>query len=73
MTLEDVVANIEATGTDKILVEEFVGNGGALPTEFKFHMFNGGVSAIDVIANRGTGCDCYVVIDMACTRLDSNG
>jgi hypothetical protein len=45
----------------KILVEKFVSAGPtpALPTEYKFHMFNGKIGSISAFFNRGTDCACY--------------
>lgn len=74
MTLVDVIASLYASdGGSKILVEEFVDNGGDLPTEYKVHAFDGQVAAIDVIANRGTECACYAVFDVTGDRLDTYG
>jgi len=74
MMLDDVVSALEALNPSKILVEEYVAtSGGDLPSEYKFHMFNGVVGAVDVIMNRGTGCDCYAVMDMDGNRLDQQG
>lgn len=58
-------------GATKIIVEDFVGT--ELPTEYKFHVFNGTVAAIDVIANRGGDCPCYAVFDTSGNRLDNFG
>ncbi|MEM1008984.1 MAG: hypothetical protein AAGJ35_08245 [Myxococcota bacterium] len=73
MSLEDVIAKLNEGDYSKILVEEFVSNGGALPTEYKVHVFNGVVGAIDIVYNRGSGCDCYASIDADCARLDKYG
>lgn len=45
----------------------------AFPTEYKFHVVNGEVAAIDVIANRGTNCQCYASLDPSGERLDQYG
>lgn len=72
-TLADIISAFEGVESTKILVEEFVNNQGALPTEYKVHMFDGEVGSIDIIANRGTGCDCYAVFGEECERLDIYG
>jgi len=77
MTLADIMGEL-GPSVDKILVEEFIDGsefGGipSLPTEYKFHMFNGTVGAIDVIHNRGTACSCYAVVDEEWNRLDKHG
>lgn len=77
MTLADVMAEV-GSNVDKILVEEFIdgsefGGVPSLPTEYKFHMFNGTIGAIDVIHNRGTSCSCYAAVDEEWNRLDKHG
>jgi len=62
------LVNFQAT---KIIVEEFIGT--SLPTEYKFHVINGEVAAIDIIDGRGTDCPCYAVVDTNWTRLDQFG
>lgn len=79
MTLQDVANKINEMPTppEKILVESFVNAGTpeapALPTEYKFHVFNGEIGAVTVIMNRGTDCECYAEVDMDLNRLDKNG
>jgi hypothetical protein len=75
--LEDVQKAL-GPNIDKVLVEEFIdgsefGSIPSLPTEYKFHMFNGTIGAIDVVHNKGTTCSCYAVVDEEWNRLDKNG
>lgn len=67
----DVIASMSFMGATKIIVEEFIGT--QLPTEYKFHVVNGTVAAIDIITDRGQECPCYAVIDTAGVRLDKYG
>jgi hypothetical protein len=67
----DAVTALAYFQASKIIVEEFVGT--SLPTEYKFHVINGEVAAIDVIDGRGTECPCYAVVDTNWTRLDQFG
>jgi hypothetical protein len=55
----------------KIIVEQFIGK--SLPTEYKFHVINGTIAAIDVVEGRGTTCPCYAVVDTDWNRLDKFG
>lgn len=76
-TLADIEREL-GPNVDKILVEEFIdgsefGSIPSLPTEYKFHMFNGTIGAIDVVYNRGTDCSCYAVVDTNWKRLDKYG
>ena len=76
-TLEDIQLEL-GTNVDKILVEEFIdgsefGSIPSLPTEYKFHVFNGEIGAIDIVYNRGTDCSCYAVVDTDWNRLDKHG
>jgi hypothetical protein len=76
-SLSDIESEL-GTNVDKILVEQFIdgsemGEVPSLPTEYKFHMFNGKIGAIDVIHNRGTSCSCYAVVDDDFNRLDKFG
>ena len=57
----DVVAELSVLSATKIIVEEFVGT--SLPTEYKFHVVNGEVVAIDIITNRGGDCPYYAIVD----------
>lgn len=42
-----------------LLIEEYVGTQQQeLPMEFKFHMFDGKVGSVNVVANRGSDCAC---------------
>lgn len=41
--------------------------------EFKFHMFNGKISSINVVVNRGTPCGCWLEMDEKFNRLDQYG
>ena len=76
-TLDDIEREL-GEKVDKILVEEFIdgsefGSIPSLPTEYKFHMFNGTIGAIDMVHNRGTDCSCYGVVDADWKRLDKHG
>lgn len=71
ITIADVVSNMADLQATKIIVEEFVGK--ALPTEYKFHVINNEIAAIDVITNRGEECPCYAVVDESWNRLDQFG
>ncbi|KAI2496207.1 hypothetical protein MHU86_18302 [Fragilaria crotonensis] len=67
----DVKTMLAAWQASKIIVEELVGS--ALPDEYKFHVVDGKVQAIDIIIDRGSDCPCYAVMDVDFNRLDSNG
>ena len=67
----EVVAELSLLNATKIIVEEFVGT--SLPTEYKFHVVNGEVVAIDIITGRGGDCPCYAVVDNNWNRLDQFG
>jgi hypothetical protein len=58
-----------------VVVEEFIGGpgGDTLPTEYKFHMFNGVVGAISTVYNRGSECGCWAEVDEEWNRLDQYG
>jgi hypothetical protein len=72
MTYQDVISALEFLQATKIIVEEFIGT--ELPIEYKFHVINGSVAAVDIIAGRGTNCPCYAVLDGNMTdRLDYFG
>ena len=71
MSSADVVASLSHMQATKIIVEEFIGN--TLPTEYKFHVINGSIAAIDIIDKRGTDCACYAVVDTNWNRLDKFG
>ncbi|KAI2514173.1 protein of unknown function DUF11 [Fragilaria crotonensis] len=70
-TYAEVVAELSLMQATKIIVEEFVGT--SLPTEYKFHVVNGEVVAIDIITGRGADCPCYAVVDKNWNRLDQFG
>lgn len=71
MTFNDIEAGLNSMQASKIIVEEFIGED--LPTEYKLHVVNGKVQAIDVIQDRGGDCGCYAVVDTDFTRLDYHG
>ena len=72
MPLSEVMDRLSYLETTKIIVEEFVGS--ALPAEYKVHVADGEVAAIDIIHNRGgSGCACYAVVDANWNRLDKYG
>ena len=71
MSYSDVVSELSFLGATKIIVEEFIGT--SLPTEYKFHVVNGEVAAIDIISDRSGDCPCYAVVDTAWNRLDQFG
>lgn len=58
MTAADVEAGMSKLSAKKIVIEEYVGAADSLPMEFKFHMFDGKVASINVVANRGSSCAC---------------
>lgn len=68
---DDVVSELSAREASKIIVEEFIGD--ELPVEYKFHVVNGSIGAIDIIDGRGGDCPCYAVIDTTGQRLDRFG
>lgn len=70
-TYNDTMAALSQMQATKIIVEEFVGK--SLPTEFKFHVVNGEVAAIDIIDGRDGDCPCYAVVDTDLNRLDKFG
>jgi hypothetical protein len=55
----------------KFIVEQFIGS--SLPNEYKLHVIDGKVEAIDIIQGRGMDCPCYAVVDEDWERLDYNG
>jgi len=69
----DIASELESKKLDgtKFIVEQFIGT--SLPTEYKLHVMNGKVQAIDVIQGRGMDCPCYAVVDTEWNRLDYNG
>mmetsp|Transcript_6440 Transcript_6440/g.10674 ORF Transcript_6440/g.10674 Transcript_6440/m.10674 type:complete len:1370 (-) Transcript_6440:167-4276(-) len=67
----DVISELTAKSATKIIVEEFIGDD--LPVEYKFHVVDGQVAAIDIIKDRGGACPCYGVIDTQGGRLDTFG
>jgi hypothetical protein len=66
MTVEDIISDLSALKAKKIIVEEVVGSGKALPNEYKFHVFDGEVASISIVANRGTECQCKFHCDILC-------
>ena len=70
-SFSDVKAMLSSWQATKIIVEELVG--GVLPDEYKLHVVDGQVIAIDIIMDRGTDCPCYAVVDEDFNRLDYNG
>ena len=77
MDMADLRVNLEALGASTTyLLEEFIpgpAGGTTLPTEYKFHVFNGMIGAVTVVHNRGTACTCVAEIDADGERLDSSG
>jgi len=71
MTFDDVLTSLSYMQASKIIVEELIGT--SLPTEYKFHVVNGSVAAIDIIDGRGTSCACYADVDTDLNRLDKFG
>jgi len=72
MDIADVMSALQFMQATKIIVEEFIGTD--LPTEYKFHVMNGEVAAVDIIDGRGTDCPCYAVVDsIMSNRLDRFG
>lgn len=62
MGASDIESDLLKMNVKKFVIEEYVGSETALPMEFKFHMFNGKVGSINVVANRGGNCACEYVI-----------
>ena len=74
MTMQDVQDALDQLSPSKVLVEELVtDDDGALPMEFKFHVFDGQIGSVTVVQNRGTDCACFAEIDKEWNRLDLNG
>lgn len=71
VSITDIVTQLSVLRVTKIIVEQFIGK--SLPTEYKFHVINGTIAAIDVIEGRGTTCPCYAVVDTDWNRLDKFG
>jgi TupA-like ATPgrasp len=71
VSLDDIVTQLSVLQVTTIIVEQFIGKD--LPTEYKFHVVNGTVAAIDVISGRGTDCPCYAVRDVDWNPLDKFG
>lgn len=71
MTFNDINTALSDMQASKIIVEEFIGDD--LPIEYKLHVVNGKVQAIDVIQDRGGECGCYAVVDTDFSRLDYHG
>ena len=72
MALSEIMSRLSFLEATKIIVEEFVGDEHA-PAEYKLHVVDGQVAAIDVIQNRGSDCACYGVVDTDWNRLDQSG
>ena len=75
MSIEDVKSDLVVIGATQFFVKEFI-HGKArdkLPTEYKFHMFNGKVGSINVVYGSGTDCGCWAEIDTDGNRLDRFG
>lgn len=81
MSLSDVEAELSTMQpiATKIIVEKFISGRGnlsgppTLPTEFKFHVFNGKIGSISIFYNRGSDCPCYLEVDDDWERLDKHG
>lgn len=58
MTAADIEADMSKLSSEKVVIEEYVGASDSLPMEFKFHMFDGQVASVNVVANRGSSCAC---------------
>jgi hypothetical protein len=70
-SFSQVLSELTVMQASKIIVEEFIGT--SLPTEYKFHVVNGSIEAIDIISDRGGDCPCYAVVDTSWSRLDQFG
>jgi len=71
MSILDVITELSFMQASKIIVEEFIGS--SLPIEYKFHVFNGEIGAVDIITGRSGECPCYAVVDKEWNRLDTFG
>jgi hypothetical protein len=75
MSLEDVIMQLDPFPA-KVIVSHFISgstSGPTLPSEYKFHMFNGEMASASVFLNRGTSCACYLEVDENWKRLDMYG
>lgn len=70
-TYKDAMVALSQMQATKIIVEEFIGK--SLPTEYKFHVVNGTIAAIDIVDGRDGDCPCYAVVDTEWNRLDKFG
>lgn len=75
MSLGDIQADLFEHNATTIVVEEFVAGeeDDLLPTEIKFHAFDGEIGSINILSGRGTDCGCWAEIDEAGERLDKYG
>jgi hypothetical protein len=73
MPLSEIIARLSYLETTKTIVEEFVGS--SLPAEYKVHVMNGTILAIDIIRKSisTTGRSCYAVVDTDWNRLEKCG
>lgn len=58
MGAQDVILELGSLNVTSYIVEEYILSTGVFPMEFKFHMIDGSVSSINVVANRGDDCAC---------------
>jgi len=80
VTLAQVRAYLEGLSPTpvKFVVEKFIAGSGSgatatLPSEYKFHMFNGKIGSISAFLNRGQSCACYGEYSEDWECLHSNG
>jgi hypothetical protein len=74
MSLMDIKTDLDNEGATKLILEEYVaGPNDRLPVEYKFHVFDGKIGAINIFYGRGTDCNCWAEIDENGARLDEYG
>lgn len=76
MSFQDILVDLQRLDgfRGSVIIEQYIaGPDGNLPVEFKFHTFNGKISSINVVVNRGTPCGCWLEIDEDFNRLDQYG
>jgi hypothetical protein len=78
MTLDDILLDLNMlsrkNAETSVIIEEYIpGPSGRLPTEYKFHVFNGVIGSINIVHNRGISCGCWAEVNDVGKRLDQFG
>jgi hypothetical protein len=74
MTKEDIETYLNNLGETKVVFEEYVARPKSLlPVEYKFHVFDGEIGAINIFYGKGMGCNCWAEIGENGARLDEFG